>query len=429
MKSDLSRRGFLHGATALGLAAQAQALGLPLLQGSRSAAKTRSVVVIFLRGGADFLNMIVPLRSDMYELKRPGIAIRPEVAVKLDSDWGLHPALQPLASLYEQELFLPIINAGSTHPTRSHFDAQDFMCYAAPGNRTVRSGWLNRYLAATQTAEGNDFRALGMQRLLPTSLRGEFPVLAVPDEYQAKRSNDVLDYFEKFYGADGKKKEEGSGEGEDGEMGGDMDRRREPNEGVDVVESGKVTIETLRRYRDIVSRSRVDDMGYPQSRLGEGLKRIGQVLLSDAGLEVAGIDYGGWDHHANQGGTDGPQARMLRDLGTSLAAFRKHLGETFENTMVVVMTEFGRTVIENGSGGTDHGHGSGMFLLGGGLKGGQVFGDWDGLRNEKLYEGRDLPVSTDFRDVFNTVLREHLDFKAPKEFFPGHKPKKLKLFA
>ena len=426
MKHELTRRSILRGATTLGLAAPAAALGWPLFQDDR-AKLPRSLVVIYLRGGADFLNMVVPRQERVYELTRPGIAITEEQAVPLDSHWALHPALAPLKPLFEEEVFVPVVCTGSPHATRSHFDAQDFMNYAAPGDRTVHDGWVNRFLTATAGEGDQEFRAVGMQGLLPTALRGEFPVLAVPDNFESRRSDRVLDHFEKFYGADGKRRRDEEEDGESGEMGGSMDR--EPEEGIDVVQSGKVTIETLRRFKEIVTRAGDDDHGYPNTRLGKGLRRIAQVLLSGEGLEVAGIDGGGWDHHANQGGVQGAHAILLRNVATSLAAFRKHMGAAFSSTQVMVMTEFGRTVLENGSGGTDHGHGSGMFLLGGGLKGGEVHGDWTGLRTDRLYQGRDLPVHWDFRDVFYTVLREHLDFKAPKGFFPDHRPKRLKLFA
>jgi uncharacterized protein (DUF1501 family) len=425
MNYEFSRRHFLQGATALGLGAQASALGLSPPQDPREAAPGRSVVLIYLRGGADFLNMIVPLKDRTYELVRPGIGISREQLVPLDSHWALHPSLKPLLPFYKEGLFAPVINTGSPHPTRSHFDAQDFMNYAAPGDRTVHDGWLNRYLAATSEGNSGEFRAVGMQRLLPTALRGEFPVLAVPDNFEDRRSGKVLDYFEKFYGAEGRTGEEGDdGEGDDG-----MGMERERDEGVDVRQSGKVTIETLRRFSEIIGRSTDGDLGYPRSSLGVGLKRIGQVLRAREGLEVAAIDVNGWDHHANQGGAQGAHAAKLANLAGSLAAFRRHLGKDFESTLVLVMTEFGRTVLENGSGGTDHGHGSGMLILGGGLKGGKVHGEWTGLKADRLYQGRDLPVRTDYRDVLYTVLREHLDFKAPKDFFPDYKPARLKLFA
>ena len=427
MTHSITRRQLLAGAAGLGLAAQGRALGLGLGPADDAPRVGRSVVTIFLRGGADFLNMIVPRGDDAYELSRPGIGVTEDELVPLDRDWGLHPSLSPLKALFDEELFVPMVGVGSPHPTRSHFDAQDFMSYGAPGDRTVHSGWLNRYLTATQPEEGerNEFRGIGMQRLLPTSLRGDFPILAVPDDFQSPRTGGILDYFEKFYGADG----EGRDDDEETPMDGDSDPRmdEERSEGADVVESGKVTIETLRRFKEIVGERVEVDHGYPNSKFGVGMQRIAQVFKSGEGLEVAGIDIGGWDHHANQGGAQGNQARKLADLAQGLVAFRKHMGADFGNTVVLVMTEFGRTVRENGSGGTDHGHGSGMFVLGGGLRDG-VQGDWRGLSTKSLYQGRDVPVTTDFRDVFAAVLKEHLDFKPPKGFFPDYRPRSLKLF-
>lgn len=428
MKHSISRRQILKGAAALGIASQGPVFAFGSGEGDKAGA--RCIVQIYLRGGADFLNMIVPRDDDTYRLSRPEIAIGEDELIPLDRDWGLHPGLRDLKPLFDEKLFAPIVCVGSPHETRSHFDAQDFMSFAAPGSRTVHSGWLNRYLTATSAVEGRssgEFRAIGMQRLLPTALRGDFPVLAVPDEFDSDRASSVLDRFEKFYGAKNKPKkpkkpggEESSGESKPM----DTDRERE----FDIVGSGKVTIETLRRFREIVSGTNAKQHGYPSTAFGQGMQYIAQVLLSGEDLEVAAIDLGGWDHHARQGAQSGSQANLLSNLGRSIAAFRKQLGPAFERTSVVVMTEFGRTVHENGSAGTDHGHGSGMLLFGGGLKGGTVHGDWLGLRTSKLYQGRDLPVTTDFRDVMATVLREHMDFKAPKGFFPGHKPKTLKLF-
>jgi uncharacterized protein (DUF1501 family) len=428
MKHVISRRNVLKGAAALGFGTSAPLFAFAGDK-SREDAGARSVVLIYLRGAADFLNILVPRKDPTYELSRPTIAIGEDSLVPLDRDWGLHPALKDLKPIFDEELFAPITCVGSPHETRSHFDAQDFMNFAAPGSRTVRDGWLNRYLTAPSNSNANDFRAIGMQRLLPTCLRGEFPVLAVPDEFDSKHASSVLDQFEKFYGAGKKPKKkpakDPSGDTK-GKSGKQMGAEREPE--LDVLQSGKVTIETLRRFREIVSRGKGEEYGYPNTDLGAGMANIAQVLLSGEGLEAAAITVGGWDHHARQGAATGAQANLLSNLGRSIAAFRKHLGSAFENTSVMVMTEFGRTVRENGSEGTDHGHGSGMLLFGGGLRGGKVHGDWDGLRMSNLYQGRDLPVTTDFRDVFATVLREHMDFKTPKGFFPGYQPKTLKLF-
>ncbi|MDP6954705.1 MAG: DUF1501 domain-containing protein, partial [Planctomycetota bacterium] len=390
-----------------------------------------ALVVVYLRGGADMLNMLIPRREATYALARPGIGIGEEQGrIALDDDWALHPALAPLAPLYKEGLLAPIVNVGSPHTTRSHFDAQDFMEFAAPGNRSVRSGWLNRYLELTSRERAKrrrkgpaetEFRALGMQGLLPRSLRGDYPVLAVPGDAGSKESNAALNRFEKFYGAGGQAAGQETG----------MDGRSEEGDegGSAVVKSGKVTIETLRRLQEILGAGEQVDYGFPSSGFGRGLARIGQVLASGEGLEVAGIDIGGWDHHANQGGTDGRHAQMLGDLAQSMAAFALQQSGRLDRTALLVMSEFGRTVNENGSDGTDHGHGGGMLLLGGGVRGGHVLGEWRGLRSDQLYQGRDLPVTTDFRDVFAEVLRSLFDFKTPKDFFPDYRPGRLDLFS
>jgi uncharacterized protein (DUF1501 family) len=420
MNSPLSRRNLLKGAAALSLSTHASALARMNSYGFDEGHRTRSLVLVYLRGGADFLNMIIPRSDPTYEICRPTIGIKKDEMIELSRHWGLHPALKALKPIYDEGLLVPYTGVGSPHPTRSHFDAQDFMNYAAPGDRSVVNGWMNRFLTLTSKAEEadvNEFRAIGMQRLLPIAVRGSYPVLAVPDDFASRRATSVLDRFGKFYGADGEMQNDG-----------EMDSRPEPTEGVDVLGSGKNTIESLRRFREIVSARKPEDFGYPRSSLGEGMQRIAQVILSGEGLEIAAIDFGGWDHHARQGGARGSQATKLNELGGALAAFRKQLGARIGETMVMVMTEFGRTVHENGSGGTDHGHGSGMFLMGGELKGGKVHGTFGNLRTNNLYQGRDLPVTTDFRDVVGSVLREHMELKLPKEFFPAYKPKKLKLF-
>lgn len=415
MKRTITRRELLVGTAALSVAAQARAWASPLVAGQeKDPDPTPALVVIYLRGGADFLNMVIPHSDRRYSLLRPGIGIGEEEGlIELDKRWGLHPALAPLEPLYRDGALAPIVNAGSPHPTRSHFDAQDFMEFAAPGDRTVRTGWLNRFLLATASEDAGSFRALAIQSTLPRSLRGLFPVLAVPSDLDGKRNTEALDRFEKFYGA-GEKKKDG------------MQPR--PEDADPVMESGQATIEALRRFREIVSRQTAGKHGYPRSGFGRGLEQIARVIEAGEGLQVAGLDYGGWDHHAGQGGAQGNQARMLAQLASSLAAFYRQLGERREQTAVLVMTEFGRTAAQNGSNGTDHGHGGGMLLLGGGVRGGKVHGEWRGLAPENLYQGRDLPVTTDFRDVFAEVLRQLFDFKPPRGFFPDHSSKRLRLF-
>lgn len=449
----LARRDFLKwsaaaaAASALAPSRRLLAAQEPAATAAAPAAAGAALVVIYLRGGADALHVVAPAKDADYPAVRPTLALTEGAGLlKLDSDWGMHQALAPLLPLWEAKAFAPVVCAGSPHPTRSHFDAQDWMEFAAPGDRTMRDGWLNRYLAASATADASEFRALGMQDLLPRSMRGRYPVLAVPSDLDRNQGEKTLDAFEEFYG-------DGSGLMEGGaEMMGER-----PDDGAGVVDSGRMTIETLRRFTEIVygpgtkpaeagderisprerRRRRLEQErataaqaadAYPNSQFGRRMGMIAKVLLAGEGLEVAGVDYGGWDDHTNAGAGEGRMAARLNDLARGIAAFANELGPVMDTTTVLVMSEFGRTVRENGNGGTDHGHGGVMLVCGGGVKGGQVHGRFDGLAAKNLYEGRDLPVTTDFRDVFAACLGKSFGFEPGKEFFPGYKPARLKLF-
>ena len=423
-RPDLDRRDFLSmgGGGAL-------ALSLPMPRiffGDPKARETRPLIVIYLRGGQDALNTIVPYGDPIYYEIRPTIAIPMEDGpdgkgvIRLDKTFGLHPALAPLKPLFDRKLFAPILNVGSPHPTRSHFDAQDFMEYAAPGLRNVRSGWLNRYLQHTSSEKEEDpvLRAIAMQGLLPRSVRGDHPVLAVPQvrgRRRRRQGDDLLDLFDRLY--------EKSRSTTDPNKKATSMSEREPDR---VVAAGRATIKALRRYQEVMSEPIPQKQGvsYPAGGLGDKLKSIAHLIKTGEPVQIACADYNGWDHHANEGGTDATIARLLDHLGRSLAAFIADLGDDAERCLVLTMTEFGRTCRENGNRGTDHGHGGAMLALGGGVKGGEIHGKWDGLEDKHLYMGRDLQATTDFRDVMNEVLRKHLEFKVPREFFPDYRPGK-----
>lgn len=425
-----SRREFLKTASALAVASQSGSLLQPLAARSPSVpGQQRTLVVVYLRGGSDILNMVVPYKDKDYYASRPTLAIREEDGlVPLDDEFALHPALAPLNAFYKQKKFAPILNVGSPHFTRSHFDAQDFMERGAPGLRHITTGWLNRYLHATAAEGASEFRAFAMQGLLPRSLRGDYPVLAVPESMDRRSGTRVLDRFEDFYSDEmaKRKKKPKNPQQEEGEMSaaGMMGPRKEEP----VVASGKQTIETLRRFQDITRRAsrKKDSFGYPDSRFGKAMQSIAQVISAGEGVEIAAVDYHGWDHHAGQGSVEGRHAQMLGDYALSMAAFCRNLGDHLDNVMTLTMTEFGRTVRENGNDGTDHGRGSGMFLIGGGVKGGRILGDWVGLKSKVLADGRDLPITTDFRDVFGSCLEHCYDFDIPKNFFPEYKHREFK---
>ena len=421
--NEMHRRDFLK---ASGAGILSTGLPIPLVHSGTATPRSGKVIVsIFLRGGQDALNTIVPHGDEDYYKIRPTIAIPEDKVVKLDDTFGLHPALAPLKAYWDKKLFAPVICAGSNHTTRSHFDAQDFMEYAAPGLRTTREGWLNRYLTVTAGPEAQEppLRALAMQSLLPRALRGNYPVLAVPDLGRGRGGN-ILDEFHKLYGEDG--------------MGGMekpvMTRRKgdELSQQDAVKQAGRVTIRALRRYQKVVTeptRRRRGKGAYPSGRIGDKLAKIAQVIKSGEPMEVASIGYNGWDHHTNEGAMDGSINRMLEHLAQSLDAFMKDLGQHADRTLVLTMTEFGRTCRENGNRGTDHGHGSTMLALGGSVNGGKVFGDWPGLADKSLYQGRDLRVTTDFRNVMADALRGHMGADLPRDFFPNYAlPKPMGLF-
>lgn len=412
--ANLNRRHFLR-AAALGTGVLLLPSGLLRLraqdQGDNKEApkkKKPALVVIYLRGGADALNVIVPFADKRYYELRPTIAIPDKgdgAVLPLDKQFGLHPALSGLLPWYEKKRLAPFVCVGSNHTTRSHFDAQDFMEYAAPGDRTVRSGWLNRMLEAGKTDQDSSLRALAMQGLLPRSLRGDFPVLAVPDK-KVLKDGELLELFDDLYGEDAEQ----------------MEKREEDS----VRDTGRETVETLKRYREIMAKPVSGERAeFPAGKLGDQLKDIAHVMRSDVGLEVACVDVGGWDDHVNEGGVEGNLATRLKTLGDALGAFATDIGERLNDTLVVCMTEFGRTARENGNNGTDHGHGGFMFLLGGKVEGGKVHGTWNGLKDDALYQKRDLAVTTDFRDVFNEVLCSHAGLTPKDGFFPGYSPKRV----
>jgi uncharacterized protein (DUF1501 family) len=419
--NPIERRSFLKLAGAGAALAWTPGAGL-LAQSrrARTADAAPALVCIYLRGGLDAMNAVVPYGERQYYAMRPTIAVPPQDdeqggpgVIALDATFGLHPAMRPLLPYWSAGRLAGVINCGSPHPTRSHFDAQDFMEYAAPGLRTIKEGWLNRYLVATRARaerkrKDGEFvlRAMAMQGLLPRSLRGDWPVLAVP-ERRVLENRRVLDLFEDLYGAA-------------------QDMQELPR--VDpVLEVGRDTLETLALYRQTLAENRGErDVSYPAGTFGQRLRDLAAILHAQVNLEVACIDVPGWDHHANQGGKDGTFTHMLGNLSESLAAFAEDLGGHLERTLILVVTEFGRTCNENGNSGTDHGRGGAMFLLGGSVQGGKLYGQWDGLAERDLVDGRDLPVSTDFRDLFAEVLRNHLAFEPPKGFFPDYTPRPVR---
>lgn len=359
--------------------------------------RRKILVVIFLRGAADGLNTIVPFKESAYYDYRPSIAIpppgQPEGALDLDGFFGLHPALQPLLPIYKQGQ-LAIINAVGMPDTggRSHFQAQDFMESAAPGNKTINSGWLNRYLQITPESPKNPLRATAIGETLPKALRG--PVTAMTVGRVSQLGLNGMDLYQSMYSKDANALLTGTAR--------------------ELFESAK-QLESLKPddYRPAPG----VNYGGAQDGPGRGLLQVAQMIKADVGLQIAFIDTSnGWDTHQDEAGR---LPGLLRGLGQAIAAFHRDLGDRMQDVVVLTMSEFGRTARENGNRGTDHGHANFMFAVGGGVKGGKIYGKWPGLAKEQLNEDRDLALTTDFRDVLAEIVVRHLECNNPAAIFPG----------
>jgi uncharacterized protein (DUF1501 family) len=401
----LSRRVFLkHG----GMALVSVGFAPSFLERTIEAAGTarRNVLItIFQRGAVDGLNMIVPFGERDYYASRPTIAIpRPkdaDGAIDLDGFFGLHPCLAPLAPLWQSRQLAIVHACGSPDGTRSHFDAQDYMETATPGVKSTRDGWLNRYLHAREHRDATPFRAVALSSQLPRSLQGGEPALAINQLGQfgirAGETENVQASFESQYAAAA-----------------DTVLNRTGSEAFDAVR--------LLKSADPAKYRPENGADYPRSAYGEALRQIAQLVKADVGLEIAFAEAGGWDTHVNQGSSAGQLAARLDDFSRGIAALVRDLGDRMTDVVILTMSEFGRAVAENGNRGTDHGHGNAMMIIGGQtVRGGKVYGRWPGLAAEQRYEGRDLAVTTDFRSVFNDVVRGHLGVTDTATIFPGFK--------
>jgi uncharacterized protein (DUF1501 family) len=364
--------------------------------GSRS----KRLVVVFQRGAADGLNIVVPHGEQSYYTMRPSINIPRSSVIDLDGFFGLHPAMSPLQALWNRGHLAIVHAAGSPDPTRSHFDAQDFMESGTPGLKATEDGWLNRALHSGTGPEKAAFRAIALGPSLPRILTGSEPAIAV---------NNINDF-----GVGGRNGNASSAASTFEAMYANS---------VDTVlhGTGNETFEAVKMLKSANPAKYTPAPGanYPRGRFGESLKELAQLIKANVGVQVAFADIGGWDHHVNEGSTQGQLANVLREFSQSLAVFWIDLGDLAEDTVVVTMSEFGRTARENGNRGTDHGHANVMFVMGGPVKGGKVYGRWPGLDQSQLYEGRDLAVTTDFRRVVGEAVYRHLGNKALDQVFPG----------
>jgi uncharacterized protein (DUF1501 family) len=364
----------------------------------------KRLVVLFQRGAADGLNIVVPHGESAYYQMRPSIAIpRPnrgqESCIDLDGFFGLHPSMASFKPLWEQKRLAIVHAAGSPDNTRSHFDAQDYMESGTPGVKSTDDGWLNR--AVRQPEPGaSPFRAIAMGGTLPRALAGTAPAVAIGNinEFgvggRGPAAVPLSNTFEAMY-----------------------------SQSVDTVlhGTGQETFEAVKMLKaaDPARYTPARGANYPRDRFGDSLRQLAQLIKANLGVEVAFADIGGWDHHVNEGAVQGQLANVLRDFSQSIAAFWTDLGDLGEDTVLVTMSEFGRTARENGNRGTDHGHANVMFVVGGPVRGGRVYGQWPGLEQSQLYEGRDLALTTDFRRVLGEGVQRHLGNKDLATIFPG----------
>jgi uncharacterized protein (DUF1501 family) len=370
--------------------------------------RNKRVVVIFQRGAADGLNIVVPHGESQYYAMRPSINIPRQSVIDLDGFFGLHPALSPFLPLWQQRHLAIVHAAGSPDPTRSHFDAQDFMETGTPGVKVTEDGWLNRSLHGMPPAgQASPFRAIALGPSLPRILSGTEPAVAM---------NNINDFS----------------------VGG---RNPKPSLAATAFEAmydhssdtvlhgtGEETFDAVRMLRSADSGKYTPAPGadYPRGRFGDSLRQLAQLIKANLGVQVAFADIGGWDHHVNEGAAEGQLANVLRDFSQSLSAFWIDLGDLTEDTVVVTMSEFGRTARENGNRGTDHGHANVMFVMGGPVKGGKVYGRWPGLDQSQLYEGRDLALTTDFRQVIGEAVVRHMGNQKLDSVFPGFNSQQAK---
>ena len=363
----------------------------------------RRLVVIFQRGAADGLNVVVPYREKNYYDMRPGFAIPQNQVLDLDGFFGLHPALAPFKPLYDQGHLAIVHAAGSPDMSRSHFDAQDFMESGTPGVKGTDDGWLNRALQEEDLRRRQHhtaFRALALGSQVPRTLAGTVPAIALSSVNsfavggRSATPSPAANAFQAMYGQSGDQIFHATGD---------------------------ETFEAVKMLRDAnpAQYKPAGGIEYPNNEFGNNMKQIAQLLKSNLGVEAAFTDVSGWDTHQNQGGVTGQLADRLREFSSAIAAFWQDMGDGAENITLVTMSEFGRTARQNGTGGTDHGHANAMFVLGGNVKGGKVYGRWPGLSNEQLNEGRDLAVTTDFRQVLGEAVAKSIGSRNLDQIFPG----------
>jgi uncharacterized protein (DUF1501 family) len=403
---QITRRVFLRGGalvTAGTAAVPAFLTSAVFAEAATARAQGKQLVVIFQRGAADGLNVVVPYGEKDYYTMRPTIAIPKSQVLDLDGFFGLHPSLASFEPLYRQGHLAIVPAAGSTDGSRSHFDAQDYMESGTPGNKGTVDGWLNRALQAEDLRhpmEHTAFRAIALGAQVPRTLMGKIEAIAM---------NNVQDFNVGGRGATPAPASKA------------FQTMYDSASDSLLHSTGESAFEAVKMLRSTDPAHYTPTAGvvYPTTQFGNSMKQIAQLLKANLGVEAAFTEITGWDTHHNQGGVDGDLANRLKEFSEGISEFWRDMGDEAENITLVTMSEFGRTARQNGSGGTDHGHGNAMFVLGGGVKGGKVYGKWPGLAKEQLNEDRDLAVTTDFRQVLGEVISGTLGITDMELTFPG----------
>jgi uncharacterized protein (DUF1501 family) len=369
--------------------------------------KRKILVCIFQRGAMDGLMAVTPFTDTYLKTARPNLFMEAGAGkplIDLDGRFGLHPGFKAFESFYKEGRLGIVHGMGSPNNTRSHFDAQDYMESGTPFNKGTASGWLNRAVGL-MGHDASPFRAVSLTSSLPRSLYGDNGAVAISNladfniQLKGNKSgaNLAAKSFEDLY-------DETSNEL--------------------LKETSKESFDAIKMLQktDVKNYKPANNAAYPVSQLGNALKQIAQLIKMDVGLEVAFAESGGWDTHFNQGVETGVFARNAKDLSDSITALWIDLGQLQDDVTIMTMTEFGRTVKQNGTNGTDHGRASCSFILGNGVAGGKVYGNVPALSIENLEDARDLPVTTDFRSIFSEVAGRHLSITDEKKvLFPDFK--------
>ena len=393
----MDRRAFLQALALGGTASLASNCGAWAMASPSQIASSRRLIVVFMRGAVDGLSLVVPYNETNYYRQRSTIAIgKPGSAngtIDLDGRFGLHPALAPLMPFWKDGSLAFVHAAGSPDPTRSHFDGQDNVESGTPGNKATPDGWLNRLegiMPATEEIRSAPTRAVSIGSLLPRIFKGRNSVATIASGAAAARPTaldrpSVRRAFEAVYGDD--------------------------------TRMGSMFANYVAARADVVAAIEQADPEMMAANNGAAstyafatdATRLGALIRRDPRVQLGFLAASGWDTHANQGGaSDGQLAGLLSPFAKGMSALARSLGPVYAETTIAVISEFGRTVAQNGNAGTDHGHGNVMWLMGGPVDGGKVHGEWPGLDEAALHEGRDLAVTTDYRTVLAQLCERHL---------------------